>query len=166
MAKPKATRGPKGHKRAPLPSARNPKLAREGGWAKVIEKYGEDGWRKMCSEAGKKSKRTGIPHGLRRPDAEKKRASGNRKAQKLVKLMVEKYGVEDQHAQEALTYAVEVVKSKVDGTRDKLAAARLILDFCKSKPSQKSEVTIKSAEDLLNELELSESGTVEAGAGE
>jgi hypothetical protein len=107
----------------------------------------------MCSEAGKKSKRTAIPDGHRRPDAEKKRAKGEARAKRIVKLMVEKYNIEDVHAQEAIEYAVAVIKSKADATRERLAAARLVLDFCKTKPTSKSEVTIRSAEELLAELE-------------
>jgi hypothetical protein len=164
MRKPKPTLGPNGRKRAPLPSAANPKLARQGGWAKVIEKYGEEGWRKICSEAGKKGKRTGIPDGFRRDAIEKKRTRASKAAKRIVKLMVEKYDINDQRAEEALEYAVTVVRTKADGTRDRLQAARLILDFCKQKPASKAEVTLKSAEDLLAELEKAENGSEPAGA--
>jgi hypothetical protein len=119
----------------------------------------------MCSRAGKKSKRTGIPDGLRRDEIEKKRARASTQAKRIVKLMVEKYDINDQRAEEALEYAVGVIRAKADGTRDKLQAARLVLDFCKTKPASKSEVTIKSAEDLLNELEKADTdGSEPAGA--
>jgi hypothetical protein len=112
-----------------------------------------EAFREMCSRNGKKTKRTGIPDGLRRAEAEQKREKGEAQATRIVKLMIEKYNIEDEHAQIALEYAVGVIKAKADGTRDKLAAARLVLDFCKTKPASKSEVTIKSAEDLLADLD-------------
>lgn len=118
----------------------------------------------MCRRAGSKSKRTGVPDGMRRDEIDKKRAKANAYAKRIVKLMVEKYDINDQRAEEALEYAVTVVRTKADGTRDRLQAARLILDFCKQKPASKSEVTLKSAEDLLAELEKAENGSEPAGA--
>lgn len=65
--------------------------------------------------------------------------------------MSDKYDIEDEHAKEALKTAVEVMR--VDGaTRERLQAARLVLDFTKSKPANKSEVTIGKAEDFLASL--------------
>jgi hypothetical protein len=40
----------------------------------------------------------------------------------------------------------------VGETRERLAAARLVLDFTKSKPASKSDVSISKAEDFLASL--------------
>ena len=65
--------------------------------------------------------------------------------------MSEKYDIEDQYAQDALRTAVEVMQVPGE-TRERLAAARLVLDFCKSKPASKQEVTIGKAEEFLASL--------------
>ena len=59
---------------------------------------------------------------------------------------------EDDAARKALEFAVEVVEADADGTKDKLAAARLILDFTKKKPAADSNVTINTAEEFLAAL--------------
>jgi hypothetical protein len=58
---------------------------------------------------------------------------------------------DDPRAVEALEAAVTVLRT-VETAKDRLAAARLVLDFTKSKPTTKIEATIKSAEDLLDEM--------------
>ena len=65
--------------------------------------------------------------------------------------MSEKFNIEDEYQKEALTTAVEVMR--LDGqARERLAAARLVLDFTKSKPASKSDVSISRAEDFLASL--------------
>lgn len=59
---------------------------------------------------------------------------------------------EDDAAREALEYAVGVIKTNKDGTRDKLAAARLILDFTKKKPATTGEIKMNAAEEFLDAL--------------
>jgi hypothetical protein len=58
---------------------------------------------------------------------------------------------DDPRAVEALEEAVKVLRV-VESAKDKLAAARLILDFTKSKPTAKIEHTVRSAEDILDEM--------------
>ena len=65
--------------------------------------------------------------------------------------MAETYEIEDDYAKEALTTAVEVMRVPGE-TRERLAAARLVLDFTRSKPVAKSEVTIGKAEEFLSSL--------------
>ena len=56
-------------------------------------------------------------------------------------------------AEEALEAAITIVRTPMN-EQQRLAAARLILDFTKSKPVAKNEVTVKTAEDwLANVLE-------------
>ena len=66
--------------------------------------------------------------------------------------MAEEYNIEDQHALDALTYAVGVIKTGKEPTKDRLSAARLVLDYTKSKPASNSHVTLNSAEDFLAAL--------------
>jgi len=65
--------------------------------------------------------------------------------------MSEKFNIEDEYQKEALATAVEVMRL-VGETRERLAAARLVLDFTKSKPASKSDVSISKAEDFLASL--------------
>jgi hypothetical protein len=58
---------------------------------------------------------------------------------------------EDQHAAEALHTAVLTMRA-CESPKDKIAAARLILDFTKAKPASKTELTVRSHEDFLDEL--------------
>lgn len=78
-------------------------------------------------------------------------------AKKLVKYMKEngmvetpadKYG---EMADEALEAAITVMRTPMR-QQDKLAAARLVLDFTKSKPVAKSEVNVKTAESWLDDV--------------
>ncbi|WP_422023360.1 hypothetical protein [Pyruvatibacter mobilis] len=59
---------------------------------------------------------------------------------------------EEQLAEEALEYAIGVVRAKADGTRDRLNAASLVLSYTKQKPVAKSEVAVTAAEDFLENL--------------
>ena len=60
-------------------------------------------------------------------------------------------GPEDEFAVEALKAAVEIMRVPGE-TRERLAAARLVLDFTKQKPVAKQDVTIGKAEDFLSSL--------------
>ena len=72
-------------------------------------------------------------------------------AKRITEIMSEKYDIEDEYQKEALFTAVEVMRL-VGETRERLAAARLVLDFTKSKPAAKSDVSIHAAEDFLASL--------------
>jgi hypothetical protein len=47
---------------------------------------------------------------------------------------------------------VSMVREKDISHKDRLAAARTLLDFTMSKPETKSNVTVKKAEDFLSDL--------------
>ena len=115
----------------------------------------------------KKRKNAGRPQGV--PDGHTAetiapvRAQAKKDAEKVVKIMTEKYNIEDEYQKEALKTAVEVMR--IDGqTRERLAAARLVLDFTKSKPASKSDVSISRAEDFLASLLTDEESTDEQAA--
>jgi len=61
------------------------------------------------------------------------------------------FTLEDDRAEEALTTAVQIMREPGQN-RDKLAAARMILDFTKVKPVSISEVSVGKAEAFLSGL--------------
>ena len=93
----------------------------------------------------------GVPDGFRRDQIEPIRTDAKKEAKQLVSIMKEKFNIEDQYSVEALETAVEVMRVPGE-TRERLAAARLVLDFTKQKPIAKSEVSIGKAEEFLSSL--------------
>lgn len=93
----------------------------------------------------------GVPDGYTKETIAPLREQAKKDAEKVVKIMSDKYNIEDEYQKEALSTAVEVMRL-VGETRERLAAARLVLDFTKSKPASKSNVSISKAEDFLASL--------------
>lgn len=93
----------------------------------------------------------GVPDGYRKETIEPIRSKVQTEARKVVEIMAEQFNIEDEYAKTALETAVEVMKTPGEN-RERVAAARLVLDFTKSKPSAKSEVSISKAEDFLASL--------------
>jgi len=93
----------------------------------------------------------GVPDGYRKHEIEPLRAKAQKEAEKVVEIMAEKYDIESDYAKEALQCAVEIMRVPA-ATRERLAAARLVLDFTKQKPVAKSEVTVGKAEEFLASL--------------
>jgi hypothetical protein len=79
------------------------------------------------------------------------REKSMKEAEEIVKKMSKDYNIEDEYAKEALKTAVQIMREPAQN-RDKLAAARMVLDFTKSKPVAKSEVAIGKAEAFLSSL--------------
>tara|TARA_B100000780_G_scaffold61148_2_gene39352 strand:+ start:1405 stop:1749 length:345 start_codon:yes stop_codon:yes gene_type:complete len=92
-----------------------------------------------------------VPDGYRKETIEPLRQKAKQEAKKVVEIMSDKFNIEDEYQKEALSTAVEVMRL-VGETRERLAAARLVLDFTKSKPASKSDVSISKAEDFLASL--------------
>lgn len=92
-----------------------------------------------------------MPDGYRKETIEPIRHEVKAEAKKVVKIMASKYNIEDEYAKAALETAVEVMKTPGEN-RERVAAARLVLDFCKSKPVAKNELSISKAEDFLASL--------------
>ena len=76
-------------------------------------------------------------------------------AERIVALMAKDNEIDDVYAVEALKAAVEIMREPGQN-RDRLTAARMVLDFTKTKPAAKSEVTIGKAEAFLESLLTSE----------
>lgn len=75
-------------------------------------------------------------------------------AQRILKRMEKDSGEllpEDQLARECLKTAYEIMRSPTKPA-DKLKAIKTILEFTKAKPATKSDVTVRTAEDFLDEL--------------
>lgn len=103
----------------------------------------------------------GVPDGYRKHEIEPIRAKAKKEAAKVVEIMSQKYEIEDDYAKDALETAVEVMRTPGE-TRERLAAARLVLDFTKQKPVAKSEVSIGKAEEFLSSLLTDENDGQEA----
>lgn len=58
----------------------------------------------------------------------------------------------NEFAREALTAAVEVLRLDALAPKDKLAAARTVLEWTMSKPVATQEVTVKTAESFLDQI--------------
>jgi hypothetical protein len=113
---------------------------------------------KWGRENGKKGGRPrGVPDGYSKETIKPARAQAKLDSQKVVELMSDK--LETEFEREALSTAVEIMRTD-GGNRERLQAARLILDFTRSKPATKSDVSISRAEDFLTSL-LEESNGLE-----
>lgn len=119
----------------------------------------------MCAE-GKFRKPIGSYTGITKEDREWYNRRAKEKAQETIRIMAEK-GIltpnDDPRAVKALEAAVEMLESPAP-QREKLAAARLILDFTKAKPASSSIVTVNKAEEWLAAI-TKEEGDAEGPAG-
>lgn len=93
----------------------------------------------------------GVPDGYTKAQIEPLREQAKKEAKQVVQIMSDKYEIEDDYSKEALQTAVEIMRVPGE-TRERLSAARLVLDFTKSRPTTKSEVAISKAEDFLASL--------------
>jgi hypothetical protein len=132
----------------------HPKNARPNNYFKTLMSTPEGrALRKEWSNKPKKNagRPKGVPDGHRKETIAPLREQAKLDAKKVVEIMSDKFNIEDEYQKEALTTAVEVMRL-VGETRERLAAARLVLDFTKSKPASKSDVSISRAEDFLATL--------------
>jgi hypothetical protein len=100
--------------------------------------------------------RVGVPDGMRRAEAEKLWARAQNSAKRTIEAMA-KNGVfinDDSAAVEALEFNITTMRGKHD-IRSRLAAAAKVLEYTKSKPVAKSEVTLSKAEDWLAQVAAS-----------
>lgn len=111
--------------------------------------------RRFLAPNGKKPGRpAGSVDGYSQSELRKQRATAKAEAKEMVKFM-EKKGFEvpeAEYAREAIEAAVESMRMEAINVKDKLAAARLVLEFTKAKPAAKSEVTVRTAEDFLADI--------------
>lgn len=117
----------------------------EEGRAKLRE------WR-MKGARTNPGKRKGVPSHMTIKEFEALYLPAKAEAKKIVDLMEQKKLVENEYAREALEFSVGVVRAGAHTIKDRLSAAKLVLDFTKQKPAAKNEVTISKAEDFLAQL--------------
>lgn len=89
-----------------------------------------------------------------RKERQQKQAIAKEEAIRMVHIM-EKKGFEipeTEFAREAIVAAVETMRMEAINPRDKLSAARLVLEFTKAKPAAQAELTVRRAEDYLAEI--------------
>ena len=100
--------------------------------------------------------RKGIPDGFggKHEILDMLRTQGKTQAKELVQQMIDKELIEDSDVSRlAMESLVEMLKApELYTTRDRLAAIRTALDFTKSKPTAKQEVTVRTAEQFLEEI--------------
>ena len=140
---------PRGTKRPRPPLHRSVKKR----YSERMKKVWRDNREVMLAAAAKrrgKGGRAGVPDGMRKPEAMAKWAEARSSAKETVQTMVEKQIIsDDEKANEALETAITVMRGPSTHQKEKLSAARLVLDFTRAKPAQKSEVSITKAEDWL-----------------
>jgi len=147
----------KPRKKAPPKELKYPKRGHQKGkksyFAKLMET--EEGRALRREWSTKPRKRAGRPVGVVDGYTEEMlkpiREKSAKEAKRIVEIMSDQYNIDDEYAKEALEAAVRIMREPAQN-RDKLTAARLVLDFCKSKPASKNELTIGRAEDFLTSL--------------
>lgn len=81
-------------------------------------------------------------------------AKAKEEAKEIVKFMADKgYAIPKQDfAKEAIETAVEVMRREDINPKDKLTAARTVLEWTLSKPATEANVNVKSAESFLDDI--------------
>ena len=116
----------------------------------------EDGWalwvqRKHIGQQWKNADRRGLKTARNDAKMLKARQIARRLIQKGVVVMPED-NTDAARAEEALAYTVLVIQDAQEDTKHRLAAAKTLLEFTRTKPVVKAETTIKGALDWLNEI--------------
>ena len=143
-------------KKAPKKELQHPLKARKGTenyFSKLMQTEEGRALRKQWSSRPKKNagRPKGTPDGFTLETITPIRKQAKADAERIVKKMAEENGIDDVYAIEALETAVQIMREPSQ-SRDKLTAARMVLDFTKTKPVAKSEVTIGKAEAFLESL--------------
>lgn len=94
----------------------------------------------------------GRPNNLTNSQFRKMVAQQTAIVERIIKKMADEgLTPDDPMAVESLKEAMVVLRTQ-DNPKVKLAAARLVLDFTKAKPTSKVEHTFRTAEDILDEM--------------
>jgi hypothetical protein len=119
-------------------------------WADPV--YRAEHSARLAAMAGQ-GRRYGIPNGMNRRQAKWFWRQARFEATLTMKKL-DKAGVlndADEHAREAIHAALSVMRMEV-AQPVRLAAARLVLDFTKAKPAQRTELTVNKAEEWLAQV--------------
>jgi hypothetical protein len=107
--------------------------------------------------AGKQGRPKGLPDGLGSKAFAKHKAEVENETKIIMTQLIKdndlspETSTDDAFAVEALNTAVQIMRLQGDA-RNKLGAAKLVLEYTKAKPSTKSEVTLNTAEALLQQI--------------
>jgi hypothetical protein len=107
-----------------------------------------------------KFSRRGVPDGMRKPEADRLWAVARDKAKKAIKIMEDEGHLpaivipdsDDDKAKRVLEEMFAITLSPLTHQPTKIAAGRTVLEWCRSKPVQKTAVAISNAEDWLNSV--------------
>lgn len=126
-------------------------------FAKLMETEEGRALRKQWSTKPRKNggRPKGTPDGYTLEAITPIRKQAKEDAERIVAKMTKENNIDDEYAIEALKAAVEIMREPGQN-RDRLTAARMVLDFTKTKPAAKSEVTIGRAEAFLESLLVSD----------
>ena len=147
---------PKNPRKKSIKKLTHPLKARNGKknyFATLMETEEGRALRKQWSNKPKKNagRPKGTPDGYTLEAITPIRKQAKADAERIVKVMAEDNQIDDIYAIEALKTAVQIMREPSQ-SRDRLTAARMVLDFTKTKPVAKSEVTIGKAEAFLESL--------------
>ncbi|QOT71606.1 hypothetical protein H5V43_16320 [Sphingobium fuliginis] len=141
----------------PVPIVTKPKGAAWGPWAKMTPEertaYAKDLAAKSAAlRKPRGSPRLGKPKHLTNAQFDAAVEAQRPVVAKIMKKMAQRGELpDDSDAVEALERVLLVLRSPVP-VADRTAAARVILDFTKTKPTARTESTLKTAEDYLDEM--------------
>lgn len=143
---------------APPPKPpRPPKMAARGPWAgKTPEERAAYSQKLIAARKGNRPNHQipGKPRDLTNAQWAEVQEIARLDAKRIIQKMKDAGQVpDDPRAEEALKTTVETLRT-AESPKDKIAAARLILDFTKAKPAQKIDATVRTAEDILDEMAL------------
>ncbi len=139
----------------PQPPPRQPKAAPRGPWANMSPEERKAYSQKLI--AARKGNRTyktppGKPRDLTLAQWAEVQATARLDAKRIIQKMKDAGQFpDDPRAAEALETTVKTLRTATS-PKDVAALARLILDFTKPKPATKIDHTVRSAEDILDEM--------------
>ncbi|MBB3910161.1 hypothetical protein [Sphingomonas desiccabilis] len=148
------------HIRSPIaPPPAPPKKAARGPWANMTPEERKAYSQKLVAARKGNHPNTNIPgkpRHLTHAQWAAVQAEARRDAKRIIQKMKDAGQLpDDPRAVEALEKAVTTLRT-AETPKDVAALGRLILDFTKAKPAQKIEATVRSAEDILDEMAADE----------
>lgn len=108
--------------------------------------------RSHWSKQNKSGRPVGVPDGHTKETIIPVREKAKEEAKRIVNIMVKEHNLDDEKAIEALETCVQIIRQDTCQNRDKLTAARIVLEYTKAKPVAKSEVIIGQAESFLESV--------------
>ena len=109
-------------------------------------------WRE--ANPGKRGRPHGLQDGVGLKKYLKRLEVAKAKSERAIKVMAEQnlWKADNDVASKAMQTAIEIMLSQEGTTQNRLAAAKTILDFTQTRPTTKSETTLKTAEEFLSSL--------------